>query len=64
MRGAPITAIQALPEHRELGMTQRDMHLTRAAIESAIRLLDQAACGNLRGDILETAIRSEEKSNG
>jgi len=54
MRGAPITTIQALAGHRELGVTQRDMHLTPAALESAIRLLDQAPCGSFRGDILET----------
>ncbi len=28
--------------HRELGMTQRYMHLGPAALETAIRLLDQA----------------------
>jgi integrase len=41
MRGAPPKAIQELAGHRELGMTQRYMHLTPAALDSAIRLLDQ-----------------------
>jgi integrase len=39
MRGAPIKAIQELAGHRELGMTQRYMHLSSAALDSAIRLL-------------------------
>ena len=41
MRGAPPSAIQELAGHRELGMTQRYMHLSPAALDSAIRLLDQ-----------------------
>ena len=41
MRGAPPRAIQELAGHRELGMTQRYMHLSPAALDSAIRLLDQ-----------------------
>jgi site-specific recombinase XerD len=50
MRGAPARAIQELAGHQELGTTQRYMHLSPAAIESAIRLLDvagiQASVGN------------------
>nr|MBP7572255.1 tyrosine-type recombinase/integrase [Acidobacteriota bacterium] len=42
MRGAPTRAIQELAGHRELSMTQRYMHLSPAALDSAIRLLDQA----------------------
>ena len=38
---APPRAIQELAGHRELGMTQRYMHLSPAALDSAIRLLDQ-----------------------
>jgi integrase len=41
MRGAPIKAIQELAGHRELGMTHWYMHLSPAALDSAIRLLDQ-----------------------
>jgi integrase len=41
MRGAPPRAIQELAGHRELGVTQRYMHLSPAALDSAIRLLDQ-----------------------
>ena len=36
MRGAPPRAIQELAGHRELGMTQRYMHLSPAALDSAI----------------------------
>jgi hypothetical protein len=41
MRGAPARAIQELAGHRDLATTQRYMHLSPAAIESAIQLLDQ-----------------------
>jgi integrase len=40
MRGAPARAIQELAGHQDLMTTQRYMHLTRAAIGAAIRLLD------------------------
>jgi integrase len=49
MQGAPTVAIQKLAGHSELGTTQRYMHLSPAAIDSAIRLLDQ------RGNIAATA---------
>ena len=48
MRGAPAHAIQELAGHQDLGTTQRYIHLSPAAIASAIRLLD--------GDGPETAI--------
>ena len=41
MRGAPARAIQELAGHADLSTTQRYMHLSPAALESAIRLLDQ-----------------------
>ena len=41
MRGAPVAAIQALAGHANLATTQRYMHLSPAAMEGAIRLLDQ-----------------------
>ena len=52
MRGAPARAIQDLAGHQDLTTTQRYMHLSPAAIEGAIRLLDASrtstACGNMR----------------
>ena len=41
MKGAPARAIQELAGHQDLTTTQRYMHLTPAALESAIRLLDK-----------------------
>jgi integrase len=55
MRGAPARAIQELAGHMDLATTQRYMHLSPAAIEGAIRLLDQATTAHGVGDILETA---------
>ena len=63
MPGAPARAIQGLAEHQDLSTTQRYMHLSPAAIEGAIRLLEMrgpAEAGRHvltggRGDILETA---------
>jgi integrase len=49
MRGAPARAIQELAGHSELGMTQRYMHLSPAALDAAIRLLDG------RGNMVATA---------
>jgi integrase len=54
MRGAPARAIQELAGHQDLGTTQRYMHLSPAAIEGAIRLLDQGAKPENFGDIVET----------
>lgn len=52
MRGAPARAIQELAGHADLRTTQRYMHLSPAALESAIRLLDGPGCG----DVGETSI--------
>jgi integrase len=41
MKGAPARAIQELAGHQDLITTQRYMHLSAAAIEGAIRLLEQ-----------------------
>ena len=71
MRGAPARAIQELAGHRELGMTQRYMHLSPAALDSAIRLLDDRVVSRgrvgsekFRGDILETLEGRGGKPNG
>jgi integrase len=62
MRGAPARAIQRLAGHQDLATTQRYMHLSPAAIDSAIRLLDtqSGACG--RGNIVTTQATENEKS--
>ena len=59
MRGAPPRAIQELAGHRELGMTQRHMHLSPAALDSAIRLLNQPLAVQSFEDIVETERVSE-----
>ncbi|HZT75879.1 MAG TPA: tyrosine-type recombinase/integrase [Vicinamibacterales bacterium] len=59
MRGAPARAIQELAGHQDLETTQRYMHLSPAALDAAIRLLDgPAEAGHYdhhsgRGEILE-----------
>ena len=55
MRGAPARAIQELAGHQDLTTTQRYMHLSPAALDGAIRLLDRPHPGVNRGDIVETA---------
>jgi len=63
MRGAPLRAIQELAGHKDLSTSQRYIHLSPAAIESAIRLLDRPDRENFRGDMLATGEREIEKSN-
>ena len=61
MRGAPARAIQELAGHQDLTTTQRYMHLSPAAIEGAIRLLDAPSTGTACGNMLVT--RSTESVN-
>ena len=63
MRGAPARAIQELAGHQELSTTQRYMHLSPAAIESAIRLLEQPSPVSTFGEIVETAPGENAKGN-
>jgi integrase len=60
MRGAPARAIQELAGHANLKTTQRYMHLTPAALEGAIQLLEQPAprfADRQRGELAETVSR-------
>ncbi len=55
MRGAPGKAIQELAGHEDLKTTMRYMHLSPAARESAIRLLDgRPEIAPIFGDIVES----------
>jgi len=63
MRGAPARAIQELAGHQDLATTQRYMHLSPAAIDGAIRLLESPGILRGRGDILETASPASAISN-
>ncbi len=60
MRGAPARAIQELAGHQDLSTTQRYMHLSPAALDAAIRLLDGVGSSpsgepSERGEIVEAA---------
>ena len=54
VRGAPARAIQELAGHADLTTTQRYMHLSPAAIDSAIRLLESPAILASRGNMVAT----------
>ncbi len=64
MRGAPVRAIQELAGHQDLSTTQRYMHLSPAAIESAIRLLEPPVSEKNRGDMLETGSSQIDNVSG
>lgn len=61
MKGAPTRAIQELAGHQDLSTTQRYMHLSPAAIDGAIRLLDQPTPTWGRGEIVETEVGDTAK---
>ena len=58
MKGAPARAIQDLAGHQDLTTTQRYMHLSPAALDSAIRLLDGPKPAQGFGEIVEAAGKS------
>jgi hypothetical protein len=55
-------AIQELAGHRDLTTTQRYMHLSPAALDQAIRLLEPSGMLRSFGDILETGSTETAKS--
>jgi hypothetical protein len=54
MRGGTGLAVQTLAGHSSLTTTARDMHLSPAAIDHTIRLLDPQTPLSVSGEILET----------
>ena len=64
MRGAPARSIQELAGHQDLRTTQRYMHLSPAALDEAIRLLDSPGVPGGRGEMLETDVVQFKKAIG
>jgi len=55
MHGAATRAIQELAGHQDITTTQRYMHLSPAAKDAAIRLLDSPGVALVRGEGVEAA---------
>lgn len=60
MRGAPARAIQELAGHAHLTMTQRYMHLSPAALDAAIQLLELPRAHGVGGDTVETGASARQ----
>jgi hypothetical protein len=67
MRGAPVRAIQELAGHEDLSTMQRYMHVSPAAIRSAIELLDtprfEAGRGEMGRWILSRSLRCLDRTS-
>ena len=59
---APPKAIQELAGHADLTMTQRYMHLSPAALDAAIGLLERPCGDQSCGDILATVVPLPKRS--
>ena len=55
--------VQEPAGHQDLGTTPRYMHLSPAALDGAIRLLEADDFGSARGERVETEDREIAKSN-
>jgi site-specific recombinase XerD len=64
VRGASAKQIQELAGHQDLATTQRYMHLSPAAVDAAVALLDEPAPTLGRGDMLETGDPASVKVSG
>ncbi len=60
MRGAPAKAIQELAGHSDRTTTMRYLHLSPAARQSAIGLLNRRGGGANLGEMLETSVRGDK----
>ena len=61
MRGAPARAIHDLAGHADLATTQVYMHLSQAAVDSAIRLLEKPVRG--LGEVLQKGAGRTKEPN-